>query len=83
MPYKRGTFNGKTLDERLGMSTVDLGLSNRLCNSLEEHHQILYVGQLLKMEPDELLRIPNFGITSLREVYKKLEEWGFYKGDGT
>ncbi len=79
MPHHSGTVHGKTLNERLGMTTVELKIPARTVNALEKHYKILYVHQLLKCTPAELLAIPNFGQKSLSEVYTALGRWGFWR----
>ena len=63
---------------RLGMSTAEIGLSVRTTNCLEERG-IFSVGDLLTCSPDDLLSISNFGEKTLEEVYKALEDVGFYR----
>ena len=76
MPVGNGTT--RTLSERLDMSTAEIGLSVRTTNCLEEQG-IFTVGDLLKRTPADLLSISNFGEKTLDEVYKALEEFGFYR----
>ena len=64
--------------EKLEMSTAEIGLSVRTTNCLEERG-IFTVGDLLNCTRDDLLAISNFGEKTLEEVYKALEEVGFYR----
>ncbi len=70
----------KTLEERLEMSTAEIGLSVRTTNCLEERG-IFTVEDLLNCTPKDLLSISNFGEKTLEEVYKALETVGFYRKD--
>lgn len=67
------------LNERLEMSTAEIGLSVRTTNCLEERG-IFTVSDLLNCTRDDLLSISNFGEKTLDEVYKALEGVGFYRG---
>lgn len=55
---------------------ADLGLSPRVLNALRSR-QIDKVGQVLTMDPDQLLSIRNFGPRSLTELREKLAEFGY------
>jgi DNA-directed RNA polymerase subunit alpha len=55
---------------------VELGLSPRVLNALRSR-QIERVGQVLTMDPDQLLSIRNFGPRSLTELREKLAEFGY------
>lgn len=68
----------KSLNERLEMSTAEIGLSVRTTNCLEERG-IFTVNDLLHCTRDDLLSISNFGEKTLEEVYKSLESIGFYR----
>ena len=68
----------KDLTERLEMSTAEIGLSVRTTNCLEERG-IFTVNDLLHATREELLSISNFGEKTLEEVYKSLENIGFYR----
>ena len=70
--------NARRLEERLGMSTAEIGLSVRTTNCLEERG-IFTVEDLLRSKPEDLLSISNFGEKTLEEVYKSLESIGFYR----
>ncbi len=65
-----------SLEERLEMSTAEIGLSVRTTNCLEEKG-IFTVEDLLNCTPKELLSISNFGEKTLEEVYKALASVGF------
>lgn len=54
----------------------ELGLSPRVLNALRSR-QIERVGQVLAMEPDQLLSIRNFGPRSLRELSEQLTAYGY------
>ena len=66
----------QNLDDRLAMSTAEIGLSVRTTNCLEERG-IFTVNDLLHCTPDDLLSISNFGEKTLEEVYKSLGTIGF------
>jgi len=63
-------------DEVQGKALADLGLSPRVLNALRSR-QIERVGQVLTMDPDQLLSIRNFGPRSLTELRQKLAEFGY------
>lgn len=65
---------------KLQMSTAEIGLSVRTTNCLDEQG-ISTVEDLLKCRRADLLAIPNFGEKTLEEVYKALETLGFYRVD--
>lgn len=67
-----------TLNERLEMSTAEIGLSVRTTNCLEDRG-IFKVKDLLNCKRDYLLGIANFGEKTLEEVYGKLEAVGFHR----
>lgn len=64
------------LQERLEMSTAEIGLTVRTTNCLEERG-IFTVRDLLNCTRDDLLGISNFGEKTLDEVYLALEKFGF------
>lgn len=68
----------KSLQDRLDMSTAEIGLSVRTTNCLEERG-IFTVDDLLQCRREDLLSISNFGEKTLEEVYKALESVGFYR----
>lgn len=63
------------LAEKLNMEIGQIQLSVRANNCLESE-DIVTIGQLVMMTESELLKVRNFGKTSLREVKTKLGEIG-------
>ena len=63
-------------DEVQNKPLAELGLSPRVLNALRSR-QIERVGQVLTMDPDQLLSIRNFGPRSLTELREKLAEFGY------
>jgi DNA-directed RNA polymerase subunit alpha len=80
IPLNRVKDAAQLLEERLEMSTAEIGLSVRTTNCLEEKG-IFTVNDLLNSKPDDLLSIANFGEKTLEEVYKALEGIGFFRSD--
>ena len=78
IPLPVGDGRTQTLGERLEMSTAEIGLSVRTTNCLEERG-IFTVSDLLGRTREDLLSISNFGEKTLEEVYKALENVGFYR----
>jgi DNA-directed RNA polymerase subunit alpha len=68
----------RILQQRLEMSTAEIGLSVRTTNCLEERG-IFTVKDLLHCTREDLLGISNFGEKTLEEVYSSLEKIGFYR----
>lgn len=68
----------RILQQRLEMSTAEIGLSVRTTNCLEERG-IFTVKDLLHCTREDLLGISNFGEKTLEEVYIALEKIGFYR----
>jgi DNA-directed RNA polymerase subunit alpha len=68
----------RSLKEKLELSTAEIGLTVRTTNCLEERG-IFTVRDLLNTTRSELLSINNFGEKTLEEVYKALEEIGFFR----
>ena len=68
----------QTVQDKLQMSTAEIGLSVRTTNCLEERG-IFTVADLLNCSPDDLLNISNFGEKTLEEVYLALESVGFFR----
>jgi DNA-directed RNA polymerase subunit alpha len=68
----------RNLQEKLDLSTAEIGLTVRTTNCLEEKG-IFTVRDLLNTTRSELLSINNFGEKTLEEVYKALEDIGFYR----
>lgn len=66
------------MQEKLEMSTAEIGLTVRTTNCLEEKG-IFTVRDLLNSTREDLLSISNFGEKTLEEVYKSLEGIGFYR----
>lgn len=63
-------------DEVQNKLLSELGLSPRVLNALRSR-QIDRVGQVLTLDPDQLLSIRNFGPRSLTELREKLAEFGY------
>ena len=63
-------------EEVQSKALAELGLSPRVLNALRSR-QIERVGQVLTMDPDQLLSIRNFGPRSLNELRDKLGEFGY------
>ncbi len=67
------------LEERLNRHVIDLGLSVRCLNALEQE-KIATVRDLVGRTADQLLDIRNFGDQALSEVREKLNELGLRLG---
>ncbi len=78
IPLSAADTYEKQLQDRLAMSTAEIGLPVRTTNCLEEKG-IYTVEDLLNATPEDLLSISNFGEKTLEEVYKALEQFGFYR----
>ena len=78
IPLSPADRHSHSLEERLQMSTAEIGLSVRTTNCLEERG-IFTVDDLLNCTSKELLSISNFGEKTLEEVYQALESVGFYR----
>jgi len=78
IPLSTIDAESKDLEEKLEMSTAEIGLSVRTTNCLEERG-IFTVQDLLNCTRDDLLGISNFGEKTLEEVYKALEAIGFHR----
>ena len=78
IPLNRSHEDSLDLNERLDMSTAEIGLSVRTTNCLEERG-IFTVQDLLNCTREDLLSISNFGEKTLEEVYKALESIGFFR----
>lgn len=78
VPINRHEEKNQEMLERLDMSTAEIGLSVRTTNCLEERG-IFTVNDLLHCTRDDLLSISNFGEKTLEEVYKSLENVGFFR----
>ena len=68
----------RNLQEKLELSTAEIGLTVRTTNCLEERG-IFTVHDLLNTRPEDLLSISNFGEKTLEEVFKALEKIGFQR----
>ncbi|MEM6330720.1 MAG: DNA-directed RNA polymerase subunit alpha C-terminal domain-containing protein [Planctomycetota bacterium] len=80
IPLNRAQAQSDDLQSRLEMSTAEIGLAVRTTNCLEEKG-VFTVNDLLHCTRDDLLSISNFGEKTLEEVYKALENVGFYRPD--
>ena len=78
IPLIRADEQNRDMNERLEMSTAEIGLSVRTTNCLEERG-IFTVKDLLNSTREDLLSISNFGEKTLEEVYAALEGVGFYR----
>ena len=78
VPLPKGHGREENIQEKLEMSTAEIGLSVRTTNCLEERG-IFTVNDLLNCSPKDLLSISNFGEKTLDEVYRSLEGVGFYR----
>ncbi len=67
------------LQSKLAQPVSDLELSVRASNCLEAA-RIQTVGELVQKTEADLLRVRSFGKTSLREVRRKLADWGLDLG---
>ena len=82
IPLSTVEEEAKSLEQRLEMSTAEIGLTVRTTNCLEERG-IFTVRDLLNCTREDLLSISNFGEKTLEEVYAALEEFGFYRPSKT
>lgn len=73
------TDDQKDMKRKLDMNVVELDLSVRACNCLESA-RIQTVSDLIRKTSMELIRLRNFGKTSLREVDKRLAVLGLSLG---
>lgn len=78
IPINRSYEQSIDLKEKLEMSTAEIGLAVRTTNCLEERG-VFTVNDLLHCTREDLLSISNFGEKTLEEVYKALENVGFYR----
>ena len=76
IPLSEAEERKRDLQEKLELSTAEIGLTVRTTNCLEEKG-IFSVRDLLNTNRTELLSISNFGEKTLEEVYKSLENIGF------
>lgn len=80
IPLSAADEASKDQHEKLELSTAEIGLTVRTTNCLEERG-IFTVRDLLNTTRENLLSISNFGEKTLEEVYKALEDVGFYRPD--
>lgn len=80
IPLSQAHEASRTQQEKLELSTAEIGLTVRTTNCLEERG-IFTVRDLLNTTRENLLSISNFGEKTLEEVYKALENVGFYRPD--
>jgi DNA-directed RNA polymerase subunit alpha len=80
IPLNRAYEQSQDLNDKLEMSTAEIGLAVRTTNCLEEKG-VFTVNDLLHCTREDLLSISNFGEKTLEEVYKALESVGFYRRD--
>jgi len=78
IPLSRAEEESRSLQQRLEMSTAEIGLTVRTTNCLEERG-IFTVNDLLNCSPKDLLSISNFGEKTLDEVYAALDKIGFVR----
>jgi len=78
IPLSQEEEQSRLQQSRLDMSTAEIGLTVRTTNCLEEKG-IFTVRDLLNCTREDLLSISNFGEKTLEEVYKALENFGFYR----
>jgi DNA-directed RNA polymerase subunit alpha len=78
IPLNRAYESSQDLRDKLEMSTAEIGLAVRTTNCLEERG-VFTVDDLLNCTREDLLSISNFGEKTLEEVYKALENVGFYR----
>jgi DNA-directed RNA polymerase subunit alpha len=78
IPLSRAEEESRSMQERLELSTAEIGLTVRTTNCLEERG-IFTVRDLLNCTREDLLGISNFGEKTLEEVYVALEGIGFYR----
>ncbi len=76
VPLNQAVLANQGMQDRLEMSTAEIGLAVRTTNCLEEKG-IFTVNDLLHCTREDLLSISNFGEKTLDEVYKSLEKIGF------
>ena len=78
IPLNRAYEQSQDINDKLEMSTAEIGLAVRTTNCLEERG-VFTVNDLLHCTREDLLSISNFGEKTLEEVYKALESVGFYR----
>lgn len=82
VPLNQAVLANQGMQDRLQMSTAEIGLAVRTTNCLEERG-IFTVNDLLHCTREDLLSISNFGEKTLDEVYKSLEKIGFNRPQPT
>ena len=78
IPLSAADEQRRLMEQRLELSTAEIGLTVRTTNCLEEKG-IFTVRDLLQATPADLLSISNFGGKTLEEVYAALEDIGFFR----
>jgi DNA-directed RNA polymerase subunit alpha len=78
VPLNQALLANQGMKDKLEMSTAEIGLAVRTTNCLEEKG-IFTVDDLLHCTREDLLSISNFGEKTLEEVYKALEQIGFFR----
>jgi DNA-directed RNA polymerase subunit alpha len=78
IPLNRAYESSVDMKDKLEMSCAEIGLAVRTTNCLEERG-VFTVDDLLHCTREDLLSISNFGEKTLEEVYKALENVGFYR----
>lgn len=76
IPLSKAEEELRSMEQRLELSTAEIGLTVRTTNCLEERG-IFTVRDLLGCTREQLLGISNFGEKTLDEVYRALEAIGF------
>jgi len=76
-PVERVEETARAVSEADTRPLAELGLSPRVLNALRSRH-IDRVGQVLDMEPEQLLSIRNFGPRSLQELKERMAEFGYH-----
>lgn len=82
IPLNQAALENQGLNQRLEMSTAEIGLAVRTTNCLEDRG-IFTVNDLLHCTREDLLSISNFGEKTLDEVYKSLDRIGFRRSSPT
>lgn len=75
-PVEEAEETERAVSEADTRPLAELGLSPRVLNALRSRH-IDRVGQVLDMEPEQLLSIRNFGPRSLQELKERMAEFGY------
>ncbi len=76
IPLSEAEEHQRDMEQKLELSTAQIGLTVRTTNCLEEKG-IFTVKDLLNTPPNELLGITNFGEKTLDEVFQALSKIGF------